>query len=145
MKTTMMSFAWGLGLIFGTSACLVPEDRGANSAEIAAVSRHGPVVSTAQFRAQVLDSNTPVLVEFWMVGCLYCAQYSTTLSDFSTVYGSRLPVVTIDVHANPELAAQYDTYAMPTTLFFLGGQVVDQAVGAVSLDRLERTADHLIR
>ncbi len=135
-------------LLLILSGCeLVPNGGGGapTSAERAAVSSSGPKMSDAQFQTEVINSSVPVLVEFWMVGCMYCATYSTTLDDFSVVYGSRVKVVRIDIGTNPDLRSRYDIWGLPTTIFFKNGQAVEEMMGSVPLSELEQTANALLR
>jgi thioredoxin 1 len=87
-------------------------------------------VSEATFESEVLKSDVPVLVDFWAVWCGPCRQISPIIEDLAGAYNGKVKVAKVDIDANPGLAMKYSIRSIPTILFFSGGQVVDQLVGA---------------
>jgi thioredoxin 1 len=94
-------------------------------------------VSQADFDKVVLQSDLPVLVDFWAVWCGPCKAIAPLVDDMSGVYEGRLTVVKVDVDSAPQVAMTYGVRSIPTLLLFKGGQVVGQRVGALSRDKLQ--------
>jgi thioredoxin 1 len=88
-------------------------------------------VTDATFQSEVLDSNVPVLVDFWAEWCGPCKMIAPVMAELASDYGGRLKVVKVDVDKNSAVAMQYRITSIPNLLFFKGGEKVDQVVGAV--------------
>jgi thioredoxin 1 len=99
-------------------------------------------VNAESFDREVLESDVPVLVDFWGDHCPACRQISPILKDLAGEYDGRLRIVKIHAQDNPASAAKYGVRAMPTVLVFLHGQVVGQLIGArpkaAFVDAIER-------
>jgi thioredoxin 1 len=87
-------------------------------------------VTTASFKADVLDSEGPVLVDFWAEWCGPCRMVSPILDEISVEYAGKIKVVKVNVDNEPELAQQYGITGIPALQVFNGGQVVKSMVGA---------------
>ncbi len=87
-------------------------------------------VTDQTFAGEVLQSDVPVLVDFWGDHCPACRQISPILKDLATEYDGRLRVLKLHAAENPSTSAKYGVLAMPTVLVFSRGQVVGQLVGA---------------
>jgi thioredoxin 1 len=93
-------------------------------------------VTDADFGAEVLDADLPVLVEFTADWCPPCRQMGPVLSALAFEEGDRLKVVQLDVDANPETTNTYKVLSMPTFMVFLNGEPVKSMVGARPKRRL---------
>jgi len=89
------------------------------------------VVSKDNFEQEVLQSDVPVLVDFWATWCVPCRMVAPIVERIAERYAGRLKVAKLDVDENQELAIRYQVMAVPTLLLFKNGQVVDRIVGAV--------------
>ena len=87
-------------------------------------------VSDATFAADVLASETPVLVEFTAGWCPPCKMIAPVLDRIATEQAGRMRVIALDVDENPEITRRYNVMGMPTMALFKGGEVVTTIVGA---------------
>ncbi|MGW0335289.1 thioredoxin family protein [Streptomyces sp. NPDC003011] len=101
-------------------------------------------VTDADFEAEVLGANLPVLVEFTATWCPPCRQMGPVLSALAAEEGERLKVVQLDVDTNPKTTNAYQVLSMPTFMVFRAGEPVKAMVGARPKRRLlEELADVL--
>lgn len=83
----------------------------------------------ATFESEVLNSDVPVLVDFWATWCGPCKALAPHVESLATDYDGRVKVVKMDIDNNPQTPARYGIRSIPTLLVFKGGEVVDQMVG----------------
>jgi thioredoxin 1 len=83
----------------------------------------------AAFKGDVLDSNVPVLVDFWAVWCGPCRAIAPHLDSLAEELHGRLRIVKLNIDENPQVPMSFQIRSIPTLLLFKGGAVVDQMVG----------------
>jgi thioredoxin 1 len=103
------------------------------------MSKNTVTVGDSTFKSEVLDSNMPVLVDFWATWCAPCRAIAPTLEELATQYKGKVKIAKVDVDENQQVAQQYGIRSIPTLLLFKGGKVIDQLVGAVPKSKLEES------
>jgi thioredoxin 1 len=87
-------------------------------------------VTDASFTADVLQSDKPVLVDFWAEWCNPCKLVSPVLEEIGIEHAEKLTIVKLNIDENPETARAYQIMSIPTMSVFQGGQIVKNIVGA---------------
>jgi thioredoxin 1 len=95
------------------------------------------------FAKEVLQSATPVLVDFWGEWCPPCRAIAPILDELAEEYDGRVKIGKVNTEEQPSLAAEYGVKAIPTLLFFQQGQVADQIVGLHSKRDLKARFDRV--
>jgi thioredoxin 1 len=95
------------------------------------------------FAAEVLQSTQPVLVDFWAEWCGPCKMIAPVLEELAGEFAGRARIGKVNIDHDQELATQYGIRAIPTLLFFKGGQVAEQVVGAKSKKELKASLERL--
>jgi thioredoxin 1 len=102
------------------------------------------IVGEEEFEKEVLQSDVPVLVDFWAPWCGPCRMVSPVVEEFGSENEGKLKVVKIDVDQNAELATKFQVQAVPTLLLFKAGEVVESLLGAVPKAEMEnKLGSHL--
>ena len=101
-------------------------------------------VTTSTFEAEVVKSAIPVVADFWAEWCGPCRMIAPVLEALAKDYKDKLKVVTINVDEEPDLAARFGIQSIPSLLFFKGGQMVKQQIGAVPRPVLEKIVKELV-
>lgn len=101
-------------------------------------------VTDDNFQQEVLNSETPVLVDFWAEWCAPCKLVVPALEQLAQDYKDKIKVGKLNVDENPNTPATYGIMGIPALLLFKGGEVKENIVGALPQDQIvERVSKHL--
>lgn len=105
-------------------------------------------LTDANFSEEVLNSDQPVLVDFWAAWCGPCRVIAPVIEELAGDFEGRAKIGKVDVDQNPTTAMNYNVRSIPTLLFFKDGRVVDQLIGnapkRVLAERLESLATQAV-
>jgi thioredoxin 1 len=90
----------------------------------------GKAVTDATFTSDVLQSDKPVLVDFWAEWCAPCKKVDPLLAEIAKEMGDRVEIVQVNIDDNPETTRAYRVMSVPTLTIFKGGEVVNSVTGA---------------
>ena len=93
-------------------------------------------ITDASFDADVLNSTTPVLVDFWAEWCGPCKQIAPALEEISAELGDKIVIGKINIDDNPQSPSKYGVRGIPTLVLFKNGQVAATKVGALAKNKL---------
>ena len=100
-------------------------------------------LTQSNFTTEVLQSTSPVLVDFWAEWCGPCKALGPILDELAEEYNGKVRIGKVNIDEYQELAAQYRISSIPTLLLFKGGQVAEQLVGLRSKKDLKASFDRL--
>ena len=101
-------------------------------------------LTDANFQEEVLNSDVPVLVDFWATWCGPCRIIAPVIVELADEYAGKAKIAKMDVDHNPQVPMGFGVRSIPTLLFFKDGQVVDQLVGAAPKKALKNRLDNLV-
>ena len=101
-------------------------------------------VTDSSFKTDVLESEVPVLVDFWAPWCGPCRMVAPVVDEIAEQYAGQIKVVKLNTDENPNTASQYGIRSIPTLMIFKGGQRVDMVVGAVPRTTLASTLEEYL-
>ena len=108
------------------------------------MNEHVHHVDDADFETQVLNSDEPVLVDFWAEWCGPCKMISPIVDELAATYAGKLKVVKVDIDKNQMTPRNFAVRGIPTLMLFKGGKVEATQVGAVSKGQLAQLIDRTI-
>ncbi len=108
------------------------------------MAEHPMAVTDGEFENSILKADKPAVVDFWAVWCGPCRAVAPVIEELAQEYSDRAVVAKLDVDSNRDTAVKYGIQAIPTILFFKGGQQVDRIVGAADKRTIKAKLDALL-
>ncbi|MDP2793705.1 MAG: thioredoxin TrxA [Sulfurisoma sp.] len=105
------------------------------------MSEHIVYVTDATFKSEVLESATPVIVDYWAEWCGPCKMIAPILDEIARDYAGRLKVAKLNIDENPKTPGEYGIRGIPTLILFKGGNVEATKIGALSKSQLTAFID----
>jgi thioredoxin 1 len=101
-------------------------------------------IDDGNFEAEVLKSDKPVLVDFWAPWCGPCKAIGPVVEDLANTFGDKIKFTKCNVDNSPVTPGKFGIKAIPTLIFFKGGDVVEQITGMVAKSKLEEAVNKLL-
>ena len=95
------------------------------------------------FESDVVQSDLPVLVDFWAEWCQPCKMLTPTIEELAAEFKGKVKIGKVDTDSNPEVPVKYGVSAIPTIMLFQGGEVVKKFVGLTSKDQFQAVLNEL--
>lgn len=103
------------------------------------------IFTDANFKTEVLDSQTPALVDFWAPWCGPCQILSPIIASFAKEYAGRVKVGKLNVDENPIISSEYAIMSIPTLKIFKNGKIVDEMVGVQPINIIAEKLDNILK
>ena len=101
-------------------------------------------ITDDSFNAEVIQSDTPVLVDFWAEWCGPCKAIAPTVGEIASEYNGTIKVGKVNVDNNQQIAMEYGIRSIPSLLIFKNGTIVNQIVGSVQKDSITKLLDEAL-
>ena len=101
-------------------------------------------INDKNFEDEVINSDIPVLVDFWAEWCMPCRMIAPIVDELAKEYTNKMKFVSVDVDANPDTAMKYNIRSIPALIVFKNGVPIDQIVGAVPKSALQEKVDSVL-
>jgi thioredoxin 1 len=101
-------------------------------------------ITDKDFQEKVLESDIPVLVDFWAAWCGPCRMVGPIIDELNTEYEGKAVIAKMDVDQNQEFAAKYGVRNIPTVLLFKNGEMVNRQVGVAQKETYKEAIDNLL-
>ncbi len=102
------------------------------------------IFTDANFEKEVLESDIPVLVDFWASWCAPCLMVSPIVEEVGKEYEGKAKVGRLNVEENPKITGEYGIISIPTLIIFKDGKPADQIIGAVPKDMIAKKLDAVL-
>jgi len=102
------------------------------------------IANDGNFRSEVLESKSPVFVDFYTTWCGPCKYFSNVLTEVAPSYNGKIKFVKVNVDENPDLAAKMGIYSVPTLMFVKEGNIKKAIAGALPKEAFVKELDYLI-
>lgn len=101
-------------------------------------------VSDSEFQDKVLNSSTPVIVDFWAPWCGPCRMVAPVLDELAKEYNEKVIIAKVNTDENPQWATRYGVQGIPTMLFVKNGEIVNRIVGAHPKPSIQQRLDAML-
>lgn len=101
-------------------------------------------LTDANFQSEVLDSDKPVLVDFWASWCAPCRMISPIIEELAEEYEEKIKVGKVNTEDNAKITGDYGIISIPTLIIFKEGKPIDQIIGVVSKDVIKKKLDAVL-
>lgn len=101
-------------------------------------------ITDGNFKKEVLESELPVLLDFWAEWCAPCRIVVPLLEELAREYTGKIKICKLNIEENPKVPSQFAVMSIPTIIFFKNGKVVNQVVGALNKAQLTRKINESI-